>query len=100
VSEDRTDNWLTLTLKYKSQDLTLMTASPSQQGPRKSLQTPAVKSYSSQKILYTRDVNGSSETISEMKTQGEVANYAPATVDRLNSWTKEKDVALGITKEV
>ena len=56
LSEDRTDNWLTLTLKYKSQDLTLMTASPSQQGPQKSLQTPAVKSYSSQKILYRRDV--------------------------------------------
>ena len=54
--EDRTDNWLTLTLKYKSQDLTLMTASPSQQDPQKSLQTPAVKSYSSQKILYIRDV--------------------------------------------
>ena len=33
-----------------------MTASPSQQDPQKSLQTPAVKSYSSQKILYIRDV--------------------------------------------
>jgi hypothetical protein len=53
---DQTDNWLTLTLKYKSQDLTLMTASPSQQDPQKSLQTPAVKSYSSQTIPYTRDV--------------------------------------------
>jgi hypothetical protein len=34
----------------------LLLPSPSQQDPQKSLQTPAVKSYSNQKVLYSREV--------------------------------------------
>ena len=54
----------------------LLLPSPSQQDPQKSLQTPAVKSYSSQKVLYTRDVKDTDNAEGPRSLQA-ACNYLP-----------------------